>query len=181
MRGLLWPAPLADAAPAGLEHSVFFLGRIRTCIGDLANCTRQSGHSIRSLQLCSGTGKHFLRLALFGLFLRRKSFNSTSMDQMGRLAFPSELPGVNRNDLTAQRRHSLRSDDLSPKLVRDQIPPAEKMTGSRLPARCRCRGRDGHGHGSHQENSAVAPVGVARAVPRRTGASVTVDADRQLA
>ena len=38
------------------------------------------------------------------------------------------------------------------------------------------------GHGSHEENSGVwPPVGVARAVPRRTGASATVDADRQLA
>jgi hypothetical protein len=44
------------------------------------------------------------------------------------------------------------------------------------------RGRDGRGHGSHEENSGVwPPVGVARAVPHRTGASATVDADRQLA
>ena len=74
------------------------------------------------------------------------------MDQMGRLAFPSELPGANRNAPHC-RSVAILPDfaDLSPKLVRDQIPPG------------------------------VWPLGVARAVPHRTGASATVDADRQLA
>ena len=47
--------------------------------------------------------------------------------------------------------------DLSSKLILDQIPPAGKMTGSRVPPTCRCRGRDGRGHGFHEENSGVWP------------------------
>jgi hypothetical protein len=101
--------PFGDAAPAGLEYRVFASLTIRTFIGDLANCTNSQATPSVHFNYVAALGKHFLRLAQFGPFLRRKFLNSTSMDQMGRLAFPSELPGVNRNDLTAAASHSPRS------------------------------------------------------------------------
>jgi hypothetical protein len=56
-----------------------------------AVCDSQATPSVH-FNYVAALGKHFLRLALFGLFLRRKSLNSTSVDQMGQLAFPNELP-----------------------------------------------------------------------------------------
>ena len=55
-----------------------------------------------------------------------------------------------------QRRHSPILADLSPKLVRDQIPPAGKMTGSKLPQRAGA-GDEGRCHGSREENSGAWP------------------------
>jgi len=46
-----------------------------------------------------------------------------------------------------QRRILPDLDDLSSKLILDQIPPAGKTTGSRVPPACRCRRRDGRSHG----------------------------------
>ena len=80
-----------------------------------------------------------------------------------------------------QRLHSPDLADLSPKLVRDQIPPAGKMTGSKLPQRAGAGDERTLSWLPRRKQWGVAPVRVARAVPHRAGASATVDADRQLA
>jgi hypothetical protein len=80
-----------------------------------------------------------------------------------------------------QRRHSPILADLSPKLVRDQIPAAGKMTGSKLPQRAGAGDERTLSWLPRRKQWGVAPVRVARAVPHRAGASATVDADRQLA